>query len=93
MEGAVEEAAVRAVHGEEIIEITGVGQVAAALPADENLLPGTVRLFQQENFGAHFRGPSGGHHPAGAGADDDHAVGFHSRLRRVADLYFVRAFG
>ena len=75
VKGAVEEAAVRAVHGDEIVELAGVRQVAAALSADEDLLSRTVGLFEQENLGAHFRGPSGGHHPAGAGADDDHAAG------------------
>ena len=78
---AVQKPAVRAVHRKEIFEVARVRQIAAAFPADEELLPRAVRLFQQQDFGAHFRGPPRGHHPAGAGADDDHAAGVPSRLR------------
>ncbi len=73
--GAVEKAAVRAVHGDEIVEIPGVRQVAAAFSADQDLLSRTVGLFQEKDFGASLRGPSGGHQSTRARADDDHAVG------------------
>ena len=75
VEGAVEEPAVRAVHGDELVELPGVRQVAAALSADEDLLSRAIGLFEEENVRTPFRGPPGGHHPAGAGADDDHAAG------------------
>ena len=81
VKGAVQEPAVRTIHRKKIFEVARVRQIAAAFPADEDLLPRTVRLFQQQDFCTPFRGPPRGHHPAGAGADDDHAAVLPSRLR------------
>ena len=81
---AVQESAVRPIHGEKMFVVARVRQIAPALPADEDLLPRTVRLLKKEDPGPHFRGPPGGHHPARAGADNDHRIGFCSRSRGSA---------
>ena len=82
-EGAVEKTSVRAVHGDEIAEVPGVRQIAAALPADQDLLSRSVGLFEEKDVGAPFRGPPGGHHPARARADHDHASCLFAMVRHI----------
>ena len=82
--GAVEKAAVRAVHGDEIVEIPGIRQVAAAFSTDQDLLARSIGLFNEEDFGTLFRGPPGGHQPARTRTDDDDAAGFFAMVLHIA---------
>jgi len=70
-ERRVEEAPVGAVHGDKVRQVLRVGEVAAALAADEDLLPRAFGFFEKEHFGAQFRCTAGGDHPPGAGSENN----------------------
>ena len=90
----VKKTAVPAVHADKILQRLLIGQVATRLPADQDFPPRRIHLFQQQHRYAVFGRPSGRHHAAGAGADDQHGPGIfrcipafsHGIIQRIGPL-------
>jgi hypothetical protein len=77
VESAIEKTAIGAVHSDKVIELFGVGQVAACLATDEYFVTGVPGLFQQEDAGSQLAGSAGRHHAACSGTDDDDTLSGH----------------
>jgi hypothetical protein len=70
MKGPVEKTAVLPIHRNKMIQILGICQVAARLPAHEYLLAKFSGSFEEGDMCTHFRGPACGHHAACSAAND-----------------------
>jgi len=76
MKSPVEKPAVGAIHGNKIIDILDIGQVAAGFTADQNFLSRSLGPLKKKHICTRLGRSAGRHHPAGAGADNDDAPFF-----------------
>jgi hypothetical protein len=74
MKDLAQEGAVRPIHGEKWFQFFGVGEIAARLTADEQLLAWLIRLLEKQYGAPQLGRPAGGHHAAGPRTDNDYPL-------------------